>query len=436
MTHCPRTKVDSYFERFGYCKRQIERPAHPELGTIVVIPCHDEPDLITCLNSLWECRRPSRAVEVIVVLNSSIDSSPEVMAQNRKTLADFSAWVENRIEPRFQSHVVHFPELPQKHAGVGLARKIGMDEAVRRLADVGRSNGIVACFDADCTCDPDYLAAIESCFQEHANAPGCSVYFEHPLDGPLDAEVYRAVATYELHLRYYVQALRYSGFPHAYHTVGSSMAVRAGAYRKQGGMNRRKAGEDFYFLQKIIPLGGFRDLTTTRVIPSPRPSRRVPFGTGKAVRDYLECKTCPTYPLEAFLDLKQLFAALSDLYRSKDSNTFLIQNSLPRSVSEFLKGSDFVVAADEILRNTASERAFLKRFFHWFNGFQAMKFIHFARDHFYGPGTAEADPASLLPQLFPVGASAPRAQTVKELLAVYRMLDRESEWPGNRPDTD
>ena len=87
-------------------------------------------------------------------------------------------------------------------------------------------------------------------------SPGCSIYFEHPLHGPLEPKVYEAIAAYELHLRYYVQALRYAAFPYAHHTIGSSMAVRADAYAKQGGMNKRQAGEDFYFLHKIIPLGG------------------------------------------------------------------------------------------------------------------------------------------------------------------------------------
>src|SRR5207249_6387595 len=105
-------------------------------------------------------------------------------------------------------------------------------------------------------------------FRENPRSPGCSIYFEHPLEGPLDARVYDAISTYELHLRYYVQALRYAGFPYAYHTFGSCMTVRADAYMEQGGMNKRKAGEDFYFLQKIISLDGFSDLTETTVIPS------------------------------------------------------------------------------------------------------------------------------------------------------------------------
>ena len=77
-------------------------------------------------------------------------------------------------------------------------------------------------------------------------------------------------------------------FPFAFHTIGSSMAVRASSYMRQGGMNKRKAGEDFYFQQKIIPLCGFTECNSTVVYPSPRPSYRVPFGTGRAMLGYLQ----------------------------------------------------------------------------------------------------------------------------------------------------
>jgi hypothetical protein len=46
-------------------------------------------------------------------------------------------------------------------------------------------------------------------------------------------------------------------FSYAYHTVGSAMAVKAYQYVKVGGMNRRQAGEDFYFIQKLVHSGNF-----------------------------------------------------------------------------------------------------------------------------------------------------------------------------------
>jgi len=42
-------------------------------------------------------------------------------------------------------------------------------------------------------------------------------------------------------------------------------------------MNRKQAGEDFYFIQKLMPLGGYFALNSTAIYPSPRESSRVPF---------------------------------------------------------------------------------------------------------------------------------------------------------------
>ena len=170
--------------------------------------------------------------------------------------------------------------------------------------------GVVACFDADCRCDPGLLVEMENLFRKRPEMPGCSVRFEHPLD----AENSEAIILYELHLRYYIEACRYSGHPFAFHAVGSSMAVRAEAYVAQGGMNQRQAGEDFYFLQKIISLGNFGELNSTRVIPSPRVSDRVPFGPGRAVGEFLQGKggRMESYPFEAFEDLKIFFGQICE----------------------------------------------------------------------------------------------------------------------------
>src|SRR5262249_45671316 len=152
---------------FGFCERQISVPPRSDLGIVVVIPCFNEPDLIGSLASLWECARPDCAVEVIVVINSAIGSSLEARSQNEQTLRAVLPWVNEHSEPRFQFHALPFFELPPKHAGVGLARKIGMDEALRRLADIGNTRGIIACYDADCRCERNYLTSIEQHFRKH-----------------------------------------------------------------------------------------------------------------------------------------------------------------------------------------------------------------------------------------------------------------------------
>ena len=418
LTH----ETEFYFRRFGFCDRQIATPPEPDLGMVVVIPCFNEPDLIGSLEALWLCARPECSVEVIVVVNSPAGCGEEIYSRNQATLKVTAEWIARHRHPRLAFHTLHFPALPAKQAGVGLARKIVMDEALRRFDDVGRMEGIIVGYDADCRCEANYLPALDRHFQENPQSPGCSIYFEHPLEGPLSPQVYRAIAAYELHLRYYLQALRYAGFPHAYHTIGSCMAVRAGAYRKQGGMNRRKAGEDFYFFHKIIPLGGFTDLTLTTIYPSPRPSDRVPFGTGKAVSDLLSGRQIKTYPLEAFLDLKQLIERVPAMYRSRKQDSSEKWIGLPLSVRGFLAKQQFADVLAEIRRNTSSVDAFSKRFFRWFDGFRAMKFVHHARDNFYGEGRVEEQAARLLEKLTPTH-HPDGGLSVRELLQLFRAHD-------------
>lgn len=414
---------NAYFERFSFCDEQIAVAPDPELGIVVVIPCFNEPDLVGSLESLWSCPRPSCVVEIVVIINSPIGCDASVQKQNNQTYKDALDWVAGHADPRLLFHILNFPNLPKKHAGVGLSRKIGMDEAARRFDVISKPAGIIVGFDADCRCDPNYFQEIEKLFREQPKCPGCSIYFEHPLEGPLEPNVYEAIAAYELHLRYYNQGLRYAGFPHAFHTVGSSMAVRAGVYKRQGGMNKRQAGEDFYFLHKVIPLGGYSQLTGTRVIPSERPSERVPFGTGKAVLTFLQEAKCPTYALESLLDLKTFFEMVPSLY-SNDAKSKRL-GALSEAMRTFLDKQDLDKSLKEIRKNTSNEAAFCNRFFRWFNAFMAMKFMHDARDKFYGERNVAEESLKLLQLL---QASVPKAigSSPRELLKIYRDLDRKS----------
>ena len=134
------------------------------------------------------------------------------------------------------------------------------------------------------------LEEIEKGFRMNPDKDAASIYFEHDLNDTVGIEKEHIIA-YELHLRYLIHAQRFCGHPFAYHTVGSSMAVRRQAYMQQGGMNTRQAGEDFYFLQKFIETGKLFEIKSTVVYPQARISLRVPFGTGKAMHQMgIVCK--------------------------------------------------------------------------------------------------------------------------------------------------
>lgn len=400
----------------------IHKPPSPLLGIVVVIPCYDEEYLLLSLMSLKKCARPACDVEVIVVINHSEKTTEAIKTINQKAHQQATEWAQQNRLSHLQFFILMMDDLPVKHAGVGLARKIGMDEACYRFHKAQNPRGIIGCFDADSRCEVNYLQEIESYFLEKPKAQACGIHFEHPLEGiDYSDEIYDAITLYELHLRYYVNAQRWAGFSNAWQTIGSSMAVRCDAYQKQGGMNRRQAGEDFYFLHKFIPLGHFGEIKKTKVIPSPRPSDRVPFGTGKAVGEFLHSKgKYLTYNPLSFQDLAIFFKNVwSLIYEIQNTEEIFAQ--LPESVSTFLKANDFAEKLEEIKKHTSNQESFEKRMARWFDAFLLMKYIHFARDHYYPDVEVCTASKWLLSNILPQETHQDRS--AKDLLISLRKID-------------
>ena len=393
--------MNGYLQNKTIFTKQIHSRISLNLGLVVVIPAFDEPFLLLSLMNLKKCELPSCDVEVIVIINDSEKTAPEIKEANFQLFKQADAWAKANSKPRLKFHILYFPDNNAKHAGVGLARKTGMDEACWRFEKIKNKKGIIACFDADSKVDSNYFVVLENHFKKHRKSVACSVYFEHPTGGAdFDPQTYEAIIAYELHLRYFIEYQRVIGFPFAFHTIGSSMAVRSDAYQKQGGMNRRQAGEDFYFLQKFIELGNFKDCNETRVIPSPRPSHRVPFGTGKAVQGILNSKgKYETYSPESFEDLKLLFKKVKLLYEYLETDKSDFIELMPEPVAQFLNKIKFESRVEEIHLNTTNFKTFKSRFYRWFNAFMLMKYLHFARDNFYPNIEVEAAAAILIEKI-------------------------------------
>ena len=469
--------ADAYLLKAGLREALIVPAPQPGLNIIVTIPVINESGLERCLDSLFQCNCGSDShgstgasrvdlyaeevrteaihaellhaevlhAEVLILINAPADAPREILEQNLATLETARSWIEEHPHPYIDFHVWLDHSFGKKEAGVGTARKILMDEAVRRFSVLDKPEGIIASMDADALVQSNYLEALVKHFRgdsgegnsgegssgRGSQPDGCSIRFEHPLvggsngDSPkgmseleqFSPEVYNAIAQYELHLRYYIQSVRSTGYPYAYHTVGSSFAVRADIYCKEGGMNRRQGGEDFYFIQKIAQRGNFSECNTTCVHPSPRPSDRVPFGTGPVVRRLTACEELlVTYDSHPFVMLKELFERIKQPEK--------LTGSWPEPLRSFLEEQDFSGALEEIQSNSASSSAFRKRFWRWFNMFRIMKFLHYARERGYPDIPVGDAAAELLKTLDPDGYGIPSVGSdPKKLLLIYRMLE-------------
>ena len=423
-----RSQYDLYLARYAHQTEYLEGESVKEnLGIVVTVPCYNEPNILTTLESIYQCYPTKFSVEIIILINHPEASAPDVLEQNKKSVEEVKHWIKSHNENHRKFHVIWAGDLPVKHAGVGLARKIVMDEAIRRLLRAGNLEGIVVGLDADTICDQNYLSEIETYFQTHPEANGANIYFEHLIKPDIEDKSNIGIASYELHLRYMVHALRYSQFPYAFHTVGSCLAVRGSAYVKQGGMNRRKAGEDFYFLQKILPLGNFGEINTTRIIPSGRESDRVPFGTGKAMMKWSESgeKVFKSYNPEIYEELYLLFSGINHLFNSKKPDLKSYYMKFGPCMKRFITSSDWIDKINRIQTESTSLKTFRYRFFQWMNGLNTLKFIHYARDTKYGNIPVIEAYHWLVKQ---IGLKESSAKNVFEGLLELRNYDKENPW--------
>ena len=385
-----RDAIPSYLSKNANYPALISASVDAALSIVVVIPCYNEPAITDTLDSLANCNAVPIKVEVIVVVNQGEDVDQTIHQQNQKSIAEINTWTAST--KFFDLYPILIENVPAKKAGVGYARKTGMDEAVRRLAQSESNHQIILCLDADSMVSVNYFHSVYNYFVEHTKCPAASIHYAHPLDNT-DPKVNQAILEYELHLRYYVLAQRWSGLDYAYQTVGSSMAVRMQDYVAQGGMNTRKAGEDFYFIHKFTHHAAFGNITKTTVIPSARISDRVPFGTGRAMQTLMNAEEpLSTYAPQSFAAVAKLVYQLPQLYKGEE-----IKSSEPMSF--FLGNHNYKKKMEELRNNTADYAAFRKRFFRWFDAFLCMKFLHFSRDQF-NPNIPIVEAAQWLNQIY------------------------------------
>jgi glycosyltransferase involved in cell wall biosynthesis len=415
--------ASTYLETRALFPQKIEEAPHKNTGIIVVVPAYNEPEITSLLDSLADCTVPECRVEVIVVVNAPDDASPEIIDNNRKSFINIESWKKTHSESFFRLFAFNVEQFSVAGWGVGLARKTGMDEAVRRFNSIDKPDGVILNLDADCTVEKNYFLTIGNKVLKSKEISACSIYFEHPLSGNKYPEsIYRYITYYELHLRYYFQALAYTGFPYVYHTVGSAIAVKVLSYIKAGGMNRRQAGEDFYFIQKLVPSGGYINLNSTTVYPSPRTSFRVPFGTGAAISKLSNdsSSTLMTYNILAFKELRTFFEQTDGFFKNTPEQLDEDFSLMPPGLKMFLDKKEFIDKINEIRENTSGIDSFKKRFFGWFNMFRVVKYLNYVHQDFYEKKPVDISALELLE----IAGVSPDSKEPHDLLLYYRSLEK------------
>jgi hypothetical protein len=344
---------------------------------IIVIPSYREPDAIRTIQSLFDCDRGDFRVEIILVVNSYQIDSESTIAWNRNSYREAEDFALKNNSENFFLKPILVEDLPGHQTGAGLPRKWGMDDAVRHFQ--GDLSGIIVSLDADCLVEKNYLTEIYRNFKQY-QLNSATIEFHHPVEHLAESDNLRkAMISYEEYLRYYRAALTFCGYPYPYYTIGSAFAITAETYAKVGGMGRQQSGEDFYFLQKVFPLGKTKFIDTTKVYPEARVSDRVPFGTGPALQKMLNENQLlkKSYQVEAFKTLKQFFDKIDLFFKKSGDEIEILVGKSPEYLLAFLREDEFLSKIAEINQHTASLSNFRKRFFNYFNAFKILKYLNY-----------------------------------------------------------
>ncbi|MCP5208858.1 MAG: hypothetical protein H7A01_16815 [Hahellaceae bacterium] len=325
---------------------------------------------------------------------------------------------------------VNVARIPAKQ-GVGLARKIGADLALKLFDQGFLINGWLGSTDADAKLPADYFDTLKSLDQKVPPFAGAVFGFNHVC---IDNRLHDAANLYDLSLRYYVDALAWCGSPYAFATIGSCLAFHLVAYAQVRGFPKRAGGEDFYLLNKLCKLklttsmepsrtatafpaskitSGILPLDKCVIALEARESHRVPFGTGPAITKIL----MQTHPVDDYLFYHpRIFVLLRvwllTMHRAwpgvakgsaVDANWWRCLDDVVTIIAEDSPGGDFTKltakeqqvlrgwgeesgwyeALRHCLRQSGGSEAFISQLHTWFDGFRTLKFVHYIRQHLY-----------------------------------------------------
>jgi hypothetical protein len=366
-------------------------------GHGLTIPSHAEGTrLAECLAAIP--RGPRGAVFTVVVINAPAGAPVAVQEANQQSLERIRR--DYGQAENLSSTASIFPHpagalliidrtgehpLPERQ-GVGLARKIGAD-ILLTLAEAGRLDSPwIHCSDADATLPRDYFEQVENTTEPDTAA--LLYRFRHQAD--TDARTHEAALQYEISLRYYVLALRFAGSAHAFHSIGSTLALHANAYARVRGFPRREAAEDFHLLNKLAKVGRIGQLSGAPLLLSSRASFRVPFGTGAAIGRLLESSETSlyTYHPGVFHHLRAwqrtLVRILSDHGGDGNLRRLVLEDASEDSevegerLVEALASSGAFTHAEKAINAPAG--AARRQLLDGFDGLRTLKLVHSLRD--------------------------------------------------------
>ena len=338
----------------------------------IIIPVFNEYDYI--LDTLESINKNSttdfKNLLVILVINNSVTDSKKIVNNNFKTHQ-----LINQQEYKYEKLVIDFyskgKQLIDKHAGVGTARKIGMDYALK----LSNPQSIFFSLDADTIISKQYLKIIKKKFKE-SKMHACVINFKHQKSS--DSIIEQGIRLYENKIKNIAKQINNTGSPYGYVSMGSAIVCTALAYVSVGGMPKKKATEDFYFLQALAKFSKIYRIKEILVFPSSRCEQRVYLGTGYRLNEFKKNITFRDldYSFFAYQNLRYLITTTEQMW-GQDYN--LVYNKIKtesnKKIVDFLVQHNFKNIWINFCKETKNKKQFMLFFNQWFDALKTIKFL-------------------------------------------------------------
>ena len=360
------------FHGLGKPFKKINKTAY---RYIIVIPCYNEFDYIfdtlTSIN-----KQKSNLLEdtlVIIVINNSESDNFNIKENNIKTH-------QSLIQKKYKYDFISIDCFSSKYqltkdvAGVGYARKIGLDFALEYALN---SKSVLCCLDADTLIDDKYLDKISYNYTINKINVGIINFKHQKSNNPILEE---GIRKYESILKEIAQNIEKTGSPYGYVSMGSTITCNVKSYVACGGMNIKKATEDFYFLQSLAKYTKIEKIKDILVFPSSRNENRVYLGTGFRMDEYYKNKTFKN------LDFNQdSYNQLSKIIKIVKKNSMkdgeVIFKELSYQLNEksisFLIEKKVESILDKFKKNAKDIKQYNLFFNQWFDALTIMKFLKY-----------------------------------------------------------
>tara|TARA_B100002051_G_scaffold155800_1_gene147367 strand:+ start:2279 stop:3403 length:1125 start_codon:yes stop_codon:yes gene_type:complete len=338
----------------------------------IVIPCFNEFDFID--NTLFSISKQNKALLdktlLIIVINNSNNDSHLIFKNNLNT---YNKLINNQYNINLLL-IDAFSDgfaIPDKNAGVGFARKIGLDHSLKYYKD---NSSILCLLDADTIVNENYLEVINNFYKPDINA--AVINFKHQKSKNKIIE--EGIRKYENTIKNIANKISKTGSPYGYVSMGSTITCNIRTYISVGGMNTKKATEDFYFLQAIAKYTKVHKIKDCLVHPSSRNENRVYLGTGFRINEYIKSKTFKNlnFSNSSYKSIQKIISLTSNNWKTDSKEFFkLLKSKIDDDSYNFLINHNFMKRWENFKKNTKSKQQFLLFFHQWFDALKIMKLL-------------------------------------------------------------